>query len=299
MGELVEGAVGFVGLGMMGRALVGRLLEQRIPVVAWNRSPGPVRAARRRGAVGAASPREVGERSGTGIVFTMVTDGTALRSVLFGRRGLAEGLPRSGLVVDLSTVLPSDSIGAARRLKKSGHHFLDVPVGGSVDAAAAGRLLYYVGGDPADLERVRPVLERIGRGVEAMGPVGAGAAMKFVNNLITIGTVSMLCEAVAVGEATGIPRARVLDVLGKGGAASTMLESKRTALAARRYPARFKLVLARKDLRLFEKHAKTQGVAPVGARAARRWFDAAVREGRGNADFSAVFETVRRPRRPR
>ncbi|HKV90187.1 MAG TPA: NAD(P)-binding domain-containing protein, partial [Thermoplasmata archaeon] len=108
-------AVGFVGLGMMGQALVSRLLAASIPVVVANRSPGPVREAVAAGAAAAVNPREVGRRTASGIVFVMVSDGRAQRSVLFGRSGVAAGLAAGGLVVDLSTVAPADSRSAAAR----------------------------------------------------------------------------------------------------------------------------------------------------------------------------------------
>jgi 3-hydroxyisobutyrate dehydrogenase-like beta-hydroxyacid dehydrogenase len=290
--------VGFVGLGMMGRALVGRLRHAGLPVVAWNRTAAPLADAELSGAVRAADPKDVGRRADSGIVFTMVTDGPAQREVLFGRTGVAAGLARGGLVVDLSTVAPSDSRRAAERLARRGIRFLDAPVGGSVDAAAEGKLLFYVGGDGEDLARARPWIEHWARGIEHVGPVGTGAALKVVNNALTVGTLALLSEAVATGEASGIDRDRLLDVLGKGGAASAMLDAKKSAFSRREYPTRFKLGLAHKDLRLFEATARSLGIPARVVHAARQTYDVAIADGRANEDFSAVFEAVRRGTAP-
>lgn len=284
--------VGFVGLGAMGSRMAMRLVREGIPVLAWDRTPdrgSPLAAA---GARLLATPRAVGAGVGVGIVFLMLSDAAAVRSVLFGRSGLARGLKAGALAIDLSTVRPDDSRETAARLAERGIHFLDAPVGGSTDAAEAGRLLFFVGGDSAHLARARPLLERMGAGVHHLGPVGQGSAMKLVNNLITVGNVALLAEAIAFGERLGLDRARLLELLSAGGGRSAMLERKREAFLARRYGPQFRLALARKDVGLIERSGRTAGAGLELARSIRRLIDEAMRAGHAEEDFSVVLEAA-------
>jgi 3-hydroxyisobutyrate dehydrogenase-like beta-hydroxyacid dehydrogenase len=287
-----EPVVGFVGLGMMGSRMAARLAHAGVPLVVTNRSEekaAPVRAA---GARWALRPREVGHTVGRGIAFTMLSDAGAFRHAVFGRSGLAGGLLPGSLVVDLSTVQPDESRGFAERLAHAGIHFLDAPVGGSIDAAESGQLVFYVGGDPAHVDRARPLLAHLGREVHHLGPVGQGSAMKLVNNLLTIGNVSLLVEALAFGERLGLDRPRMLELLARGGGRSMMLERKRGQLAERRYEPQFRLALARKDLGLVERSGRSIGASTRLTREVRRLLDEAVRAGHSDEDFSVVLEAA-------
>ena len=295
-----SGTVGFCGLGMMGAPLAGNLLRKGVPLIVHNRTPEKAGKLLEAGARWAETPRAVAEGASSGLVFTVLSDARALREVLWGRHGIARGLSPSGLVVDMSTIAPDQSRTMAGRLATRGLHFVDAPLGGSVDAAEAGAVLFYVGGDPSDVERVRPYLERMGRGMEFMGPVGSGTAMKLVNNLLTIGHVALLSEALALSEGLGLPRGRVLSVLSAGGAASRMLESKRDSLERREYPARFLLRLARKDVDLVVRTGRRSRRETPFAREIRRLLREAGAQGHDLEDFSAMAEAALRrlPARP-
>lgn len=284
--------VGFVGLGQMGSRIAARLLASGHALVVSARDPAKRRDLVGKGATAARSPAELGRAIGDGVVFVMLRDGPSVASVLFGARGLAVGLRPGALVVDLTTIRPEESRAFAHRLATSGVHYLDAPVGGSVDAAAEGTLVFLVGGEPADLERVRPMLARLGRRVEHLGPTGSGAAMKLVNNVLTVGHIALLAEALSLGEGLGLDRAQLLEVLASGGARSAMLDRKRAKLLERRYDPEFRLELALKDLRLIEAAAiATERVVPM-TREARRLVAEAKRQGHGAEDFAVVFETA-------
>jgi 3-hydroxyisobutyrate dehydrogenase-like beta-hydroxyacid dehydrogenase len=288
----VPPTVGFVGLGMMGSRMAARLARAGVPLVVTNRSEAksaPVIAA---GARWARRPRDVGEAVGQGVVFTMLRDARAFDAMVFGRAGLAKGLRPGSLVIDLSTVRPDESRGFAERLAPQGIHFVDAPVGGSIDAAEAGSLIFYVGGDPAHVERARALLGHLGHELHHLGPVGQGSAMKLVNNLLTIGNIALLAEALAFGERVGLDRARMLELLGRGGGRSTMLERKRTQLLERRYEPQFLLSLARKDLGLVETSARRASASTRLTREVRRMVDEAVRAGHAEEDFSVVLEAA-------
>jgi 3-hydroxyisobutyrate dehydrogenase len=204
------------------------------------------------------------------------------------------------LVVDLSTIAPDESRGFAERLRVRGLRYIDAPVGGSVDAAASGELLVYAGGEEEDIDRARPYLEHIARRTERLGPVGAGTSMKLVNNLVTIAGFAVTAEALALGEALGLPRERVVELLLAGGGRSRMLEAKKDVLLRREYPARFKLALAAKDLRLAERSARDAGTGHRLAREARRLAEEGIHGGRADEDFAALFEAaLARGRSPR
>lgn len=292
-----KGPVGFIGIGQMGEHVAARLIAGGHPVVATSRNPERRDLLRRLGAESVERPADVGRRIGDGILFTMVRDGPALRSVLFGRGGAAARLRPGALVVDLSTVGPAESRAVGARLQGRGIHFLDAPVGGSVDAARDGTLQFLVGGEPNDLARVRPLLDRLGRSVELFGPVGAGSSAKLVNNLLTIGHVALLAEALAFAEGIGLDRGRALALLAGGGGHSAMLDRKRENLLGRSYAPAFRLELAVKDLRLIEAAARDAQRVVAMTREARRLAEEGVRAGHGAEDFSSVLEPALARRR--
>jgi 3-hydroxyisobutyrate dehydrogenase-like beta-hydroxyacid dehydrogenase len=279
---------GFIGLGMMGVRVAANLMRAGHPLVVYNRTAANAEPLLAAGASWAGAPVDVGRRVGDGVLFTMVTDYPALEAVLFGSTGALEGLRPGALVVDLSTIGPDESRSVAARLAGRGVAFVDAPVGGSIDAAEARTLLVFVGGAAADVERARPMLEVIGRRAEHFGPVGAGASAKLVNNLLMATAMAALGEAVALGDAFGLDRGQLLEILALGGAGSKVLDAKRENVRLGTFPARFKLSLARKDLRLAERAARAAALDLPVLRAARGRYDHAAELGRASDDYSAV-----------
>lgn len=299
MAESGSGAapIGFVGLGQMGSRIATRLLASGHPLIVSARDAGKRAPLVAGGATEARTPAELGRVVGDGIVFVMLRDARSVASVLFGRRGLAAGLRPGALVVNLTTIAPAECRELAARLAAAGVHYLDAPVGGSIDAASDGTLLFLVGGEPSDLERVRPLLTRLGRHVEHLGPTGSGSAVKLVSNLLTVGHVALLAEALSLGEGLGLDRARLLEVLATGGGRSAMLDRKRGKLLERRYDPEFRLELALKDLRLIETAARGAGRVVPMTREARRLASESLRDGHSTEDFSVVLETALARRR--
>jgi len=284
--------VGLIGLGRMGTPIARRLLDRGFRLVVYNRTPTKSDELVALGASRAESPAALARAVDGGVVFTLLTDAKAVRSVLFGRKGLARGMRPGALVVDLSTIAPEESRAIAARLAERGVGFVDAPLGGSTGAAADGALLVYAGGAPEAVDRARPLLAVFARRVERLGPVGAGTSMKLVNNLLTIGNVALAAEALALAGALGLERERVLDLLLDGGGQSRMLADKRESFARREYPARFTLALAAKDLGLVDRTARGAGGATPLAHAVRRDAEAAARGGLAEQDFSALFESA-------
>ncbi|MGC2289993.1 MAG: NAD(P)-dependent oxidoreductase [Thermoplasmata archaeon] len=285
-------AVGFAGLGHMGSPMAQRLAQSGLPVVAYDRTQTKAEALVASGGRWVVSPRDLAKSIGKGVTFVMLSDGKAVQSVLFGRSGWAKAAPPGALIVNMSTIDPAECRGFSARLGERGIHYMDAPVGGSVDQAVRGEIAFFVGGDEPDVARARPLLERMGRRVEHMGPVGAGNAMKLVNNLLTIGITALSTEALALADGFHLDRARTLEVLQAGGGRSAMLERKAPAFAERRYPAQFTTALARKDLRLAEKAATREGRAVKMTREARKLLDEAIAQGHSEDDFSSMFEAT-------
>jgi len=288
---------GFLGLGTMGGPMAGRLLSSGTPLVVHNRDRAKAEPLLAAGAEWADSPRAVGRAASGGLVFVMVTDIRAVRAVLFGPKGAAAGAAPGTLIVNLSTIAPEESRGVAERLGRRGIHYLEAPVAGSLDAAKRGELIIFAGGEAADLARARPSLERLGRSVEHLGPVGAGASMKLVNNLVMVATLAADAEAIVLAEAFGLDPTRAVDLLLAGGGASKALENKRDAFLRRDYAVRFKLSLADKDLRLVGRAAREVGARTPIAREAKRLADEAMRAGFADQDLSAMLEAARGRRR--
>jgi 3-hydroxyisobutyrate dehydrogenase-like beta-hydroxyacid dehydrogenase len=284
---------GFIALGVMGAGIAAVLLRAGVPLTVTTRTRARAEPLLAAGARWAESAKGVASDVESGVIFAMPPEGKDLERILFGRSGVLRGSARGTLVVNLSTISPEQSRSISSRLKEREVGFLDVPVGGSAEAAAAGRLLLYVGGDEADTTRAEPYLRAFSRSIERVGPVGAGSAMKLVNNLVTLGTVELIAEALCLAETLGIGRERALEVLLLGGARSAMLEGTRQRFDRREYGVQFRLSLARKDLKLVERSASDGGQTLPVTRAVRRVYDRAMLAGRGELDMTAIFETIR------
>ncbi|MCI4363338.1 MAG: NAD(P)-dependent oxidoreductase [Thermoplasmata archaeon] len=285
---------GFVGLGQMGQPIAARLLASGVPLAVTSRTRARSEPLVASGAHWCESPAEVASKVGAGVVFVMVPESKDTRKVLTGRRGLLKRAQPGLLVVDLSTVSPEECRATAALLNERQVAYADCPVGGSVDAAEAGRLLVFAGGSDADLDRAQPLLLRFAQGVERMGPVGMGEATKLANNLLTLGHVALIGEALAFGEALGLDRRRLLTALAGGGGRSAMLEAKREMIERGEYAPKFRLSLALKDAKLIEKAARVANRPLLLAPPIRKAYDRASKEGRGAEDFAAVVESVRR-----
>jgi 3-hydroxyisobutyrate dehydrogenase-like beta-hydroxyacid dehydrogenase len=277
----------FLGLGLMGTPMATRLLDAGNDLTVWNRTMEKTRPLADLGASVASTPAQAA--AGVEAAITMVTNPEALEQVVLGEDGLAAALAPGQLLIDMSTVGPQAVRSVAARLPH-GVRMVDAPVRGSVPEATAGRLAIYVGADPADFQRVEPILAPLGRLYHVGGP-GAGAATKVVVNS-TLGTaIAAFGEALALGDALELDRSTLLDVLGESPIGSTV-RAKRANVESGRYPPNFKLSLALKDLRLVNQIADQAGRHLRVASASRGWLEQAARSGAGDLDYSAVIATI-------
>lgn len=235
MAETTNGTrVGFVGLGGMGSAMLGRLLAAGHAPAVWNRTPEKAITWAEDGALPRSTPAEVAAESD--VVCICVTDTDAVEAVVFGPDGIAAGARPGSVLVDHSTIHPVRTRELAARLEaEAGMHWVDVPVSGGVAGADAGTLVMMAGGDAADLERVRPVMSAYGARVTHMGPVGAGQATKIANQMIIGGNVAVAAEAMNYVANFGVSAAMLPDALAGGWADSAVLQNHARRMAAADY----------------------------------------------------------------
>jgi len=283
--------VGFVGLGTMGAAMAANVARAGYAVTAWNRTPGRAPELDALGVRRAASPAAVARASD--VIVTVVADTPDVEAVLFGREGVLEGAAPGSLVVDVSTISPSSTRDFAVRLAERGVSMLDAPVSGGSEGAVKGTLSIFVGGAATDLERARPILEAMGRTITHVGPIGAGQAVKAVNQVILAGAYLGVAEGIVLALKAGLDADQVVTALSGGAAQSWVLANRSGRMIANDYPLGFKTALHRKDLRIALSMARELGVdLPVSALC-----DAIEGElldgGHGDEDMSAVARVIR------
>jgi 3-hydroxyisobutyrate dehydrogenase-like beta-hydroxyacid dehydrogenase len=290
--------VGVVGTGRMGGAMARALAADGHDLILWNRTrAGAERLAAElpAGADVMDTPRDVAARAD--VVVSMLADGAAVDAVYGGADGLISGARQGTVLVDASTVAPSTLRAHVEAARQAGLGLVDAPVSGSVGLAERGQLTLMVGGDPAEVERARPVLESLGTTVIHLGPVGSGAAMKLAVNTVIFGLNEALAEALVLAEAAGIERARAYDVIAASAAASPFIGYKRAAfIEPDATPVAFALDLAAKDLGLIRDLADEIGVRLPQARTDLSVIRAAAGEANGGQDFSAVAVYLRESR---
>jgi 3-hydroxyisobutyrate dehydrogenase-like beta-hydroxyacid dehydrogenase len=213
--------VGFVGLGAMGALIVPRLIAAGHAVTGWNRSRDKAEPLIKGGMAWADSPRAVAEQSE--IVFSIVTDGTAVKAVALGETGILTGLREGGIYADMSTIDPDVSRSVSTEFAKRGRFMLDAPISGSPVTVVAGNASVMVGGDEGAFERAKPVMLAIGPKVTRIGGSGLACQMKIAVNLLLMVEVICFGEAVALAEKGGVTREAAVDAILKSVAASPVL----------------------------------------------------------------------------
>lgn len=214
--------IGIAGTGKMGSAIAQRLLGLEHRVTVWNRSPERAQALLGMGAAWAVSPQQLA--GSVDAVITMLTDEKALDQVYIGPQGLLSGSVANQLFIDMSTVKPAKQQAMGARIEAAGSAYLECPVGGSVGPAQEGRLLGFVGGSEANLERARVILEQLCRRIEHVGPLGAGATMKLAINLPLMVYWQTLGEALSLIQPLGLDPKRVIDILSETSGGPNMLK---------------------------------------------------------------------------
>jgi 3-hydroxyisobutyrate dehydrogenase len=285
--------VGVIGLGTMGRGMAERLLDAGVRLTAHNRTAGKAVPLTERGAVPAGSPAELA--GAVDVMLLSLADQSAVDSVLFGPNGVLAGLRPGTVVLDTSTVDPEYARSRADRLAAAGHPSLDACIVGNGEHARAGELRFLVGGPVEVLDRVRPLLDVLGKEVTHVGPSGAGASMKLVLNMLMGIEMQALAEAVVFGERSGLPREAVLRAVVNSGFSAPVMRFKAGVMQRRAFSrADFRLALMRKDMALVRTEAQRKALPMAVAEGTYGVLTAAVQHGLGDLDCAAVLVEMER-----
>ena len=218
-------AIGFIGLGIMGRPMAQNLLKAGYPLVVHSRSRAAVDELGRAGAKAAGSPRDVAAQSD--VLITMLPNSPDVELVALGKDGIIEGAKPGLIFADMSTISPivSQKVGAA--LAAKGVKMLDAPVSGGEKGAINAALSIMVGGDKAVFDAVLPIFQAMGKTITLLGPLGFGGFTKLANQIIVAGNLTALGEALTLAKKAGLDRELTLTALGGGLAGSRCLEQKK------------------------------------------------------------------------
>jgi len=272
----VKDHVGFIGLGAMGARMAANVLDAGYTLTVYNRDREKTRDLAARGAAVAESPRDLAARSDVALL--MLSDPAAVRAVVLGD-GLA--------LVDMSTVGPADALAVVEAARARGVQAVNAPVLGTLGPAAKGELLILAGGAEDTVERVRPVLETMGKTVRYLGSNERACAAKLAANLLLAGSLQLFGEAVALTTRWGLPREQALELLGGTAVVSPALKGKMPAMYDPGTAVDFSLRLARKDLWLALGAAYEKGAAMPLAATALETFTLAM-GAHGDEDASRI-----------
>jgi 3-hydroxyisobutyrate dehydrogenase len=285
--------VAILGLGLMGAGMAGRVLTAGFPLSVYNRNPEKTAPFAKAGAYAARTPRDAAARAD--IIITMLADDNASRTVWLDKEtgALAAASPGTWLI-ESSTASVQWIHELAAAAKKHQCELLDAPVTGSKPQAAAGELLFLVGGSAEALTAVRPVLAVMSRDVLHLGPAGSGATLKLINNFLCGVQAASIAEAMALVTATGLDREKSLAMLAAGAPGSPLLKVITSRAAANDFTPNFILRLMAKDLTYAREEGARHGVAMNTAAPAIADFEKAIAAGYGEKDFSAVIPALQK-----
>jgi 3-hydroxyisobutyrate dehydrogenase len=282
--------VGYVGLGVMGSAIVRRLLAAEHDVTVWNRTREKAEPLLAAGARWATTAREVAEQSE--VVFTMVTNTTAVRAVTEGPDGVLAGLAPGKVYLDMSTASPANTRDLAARVAEAGAQMLDAPVSGTSITVDQGKASVMVGGDADTFGRVKPILDAIGPKVFHVGPSGSAVTIKIAINLSLAVQMLAFSEGVLLAEKSGIPRERAVEVMLASVIASPMVAYRGPLVLGHPDEVWFDCHMMQKDLNLALELGRELEVPLPTTAVTNELLTAANGMGIGERDFAVLFDVL-------
>jgi 2-hydroxy-3-oxopropionate reductase len=281
--------IGFIGLGIMGAPMAGRLITAGHQLFVHTRGKMPATITET-SATQCLSARGVAERAD--IIITMLPDTPDVEAVLFGEQGVASGLSRGKTVVDMSSISPIATKTFAQRILALGCDYLDAPVSGGEVGAKAGTLSIMVGGDEGVFGRARPLFELMGKNITLVGGNGDGQTAKVANQIIVALNIEAVAEALLFAARAGADPARVRHALMGGFASSKILEVHGERMVKRTFEPGFRIELHQKDLSLALATARTLGVSLPNTATAQELFNACSAHGGKAWDHSAMVRAL-------
>lgn len=279
-------AIGFIGLGLMGAAMVQRLQAVGYGVtVMANRSRGNVDAAVARGAVEVGTAREVAAASD--IVMLCMGTSDQVESRMRGPDGVIAGLRKGAVVIDFGTSLPESTRALGAEVAAAGGAMLDAPLGRTPAHAVDGKLNIMGAGDKAAYDKVKPVLDDLAENVFHLGDLGAGHTIKLINNFFGMTVANAMCEAFAMADKMGAPRQGLYDVMAAGPLRSGMMDFvKGYAIDGDPAQLAFAVKNAAKDVGYYAQMAEAAGVESIMSKGARQALAESIEAGRGETMVS-------------
>jgi 3-hydroxyisobutyrate dehydrogenase len=283
---MAKPAIGFLGLGTMGGPMAKRLVTSGYAVTGYDIAAARTKQASEAGVTLAPSPARVAESAD--VVLSSLTDPAAVRRAYLGDDGAVSTVRKGTTLIDLSTIDPDTWREVAAAAKACGADCLDAPVSGGPADAGSGQLVFMVGGDPAVLERARPVLDTLGREIHHVGPLGAAYVVKIVNNVMSMGNMVVAAEAMVLGVPAGLDPQRLFEILSTSGGRSHHFLKRMPNVLAGDFTPNFSIALSRKDVSLALTLASSVGMPMHVASAVRQVYETAMAQGLGGQDMAAV-----------
>jgi 2-hydroxy-3-oxopropionate reductase len=281
--------IGFIGLGIMGTPMAGNLIKGGHTVFTHTRGETPA-VLLEAGARPCASGAEVARQAD--IVITMVPDTPHVEDVLFKPDGVAAGLSKGKLVVDMSSISPVATKDFARRINALGCEYLDAPVSGGEVGAKAATLTIMVGGSEAAFDKMKPIFELMGKNITLVGGNGDGQITKVANQIIVALNIEAVGEALLLAAKAGADPAKVRQALMGGFANSRILEVHGERMVKRSFDPGFRIELHQKDLNLALTTARQLGVSLPNTATAQELFNACAAHGGAKWDHSGMVRAL-------
>jgi 2-hydroxy-3-oxopropionate reductase len=281
--------LGFVGLGIMGSPMAGHLIKAGHQLTVYTLPPVPGEITATNAKV-AASAKEVAQAAD--IIFLMVPDTPDVEAALFGENGVAAGLSKGKIVVDMSSISPLETKKFAKKINELGCEYLDAPVSGGEVGAKAASLTIMVGGSEETFAKVKPLFELMGKNITLVGGNGDGQTTKVANQIIVALNIAAVGEALLFASKAGADPAKVRQALMGGFAASRILEVHGERMIKRTFAPGFRISLHQKDLNLALTGARQMGVSLPQTASAAQLMQACAANGMANLDHSGLVRAL-------
>ena len=282
--------LGFVGVGIMGKPMAAQLLKGGHTVYVCDRVAAPVAELTGKGAIACAHGAEVATKSE--IVFLMLPDTPDVAEALFGTNGVASGVRKGSVVVDMSSISPIPTREFARKLAAQGVEMLDAPVSGGQIGAENGTLSIMVGGKKEVFERVKPLFELMGKNIVLIGGHGDGQVCKVANQVVVALTLEAVSEALVLASKAGTNVSKVREALLGGFAQSKILEVHGERMIKRTFAPGFRIRLHQKDLNIALQTARELGVSLPNTATAQELFNSLTAANGADLDHSSMIKAL-------
>ncbi len=283
--------IGYIGLGIMGRAMTANLIKAGFDVTVWNRSPEKCDALVKLGAKVAESPAAMAA-AGPDVICVNVTDTPDVKAVLFGEQGVAHGAKDGLIVIDHSTISAVATKDFASRLARQGVTLLDAPVSGGDVGAQAGTLSIMIGGKAEAVQRAMPVFEAVGKNIVHLGESGTGQTCKACNQITVVCNLMGVCEALLLARECGLDAHKMIEVLGSGAGGSWQLSNLGPKILAGDFAPGFGVNMVLKDLGILQDVARRLGIDLEATELAQGKFKTVAKQGGGKLGTQAMAKVV-------